>query len=223
MQRIPEPELMNGSVQAMAYANADFAEPDTRFVSNFVKRFGSHFAGGVADLGCGPGNITFRLAEACPGSRVTGIDGAPAMLAIARDRITAGVSGAERIDFVESCLPDRALPAQGFSAIVSNSLLHHLHEPVVLWSTVAQLGMPGAAILIADLRRPPSLDAARQLTETYAADAPEVLRRDFHCSLLAAFEPAEVEQQISAAGLRGLRVRAVGDRHLEVWGRLSGG
>ena len=220
MQRIPEPELMDGAVQAMAYAQADFADPDTRFLQSFEEFFGTSFAGEIADLGCGPGNITFRLAQACHTCRITGIDGARSMLDIARERVTAGLPGAERTRFVEARLPDTSLPAHRFGAVVSNSLLHHLHDPMVLWSTVAHIAKPGAAVLIADLRRPVSLDAAQHLTETYAANAPEVLRHDFHCSLLAAFEPAEVEVQLTDAGLEGLRVRAVGDRHLEVWGRL---
>jgi trans-aconitate methyltransferase len=40
----------------------------------------------IADLGCGPGNITFRLAEHCPDASILGIDGAAAMLAIAEQR-----------------------------------------------------------------------------------------------------------------------------------------
>jgi len=58
--------------------------------------------------------------------------------------------------------------------------------------------------------------------ETYAAEAPEVLRNDFRNSLFAAFEPQEVEAQLAEAGLRGLEVAVVSDHHLGVFGRLPG-
>ncbi|HKL77338.1 MAG TPA: SAM-dependent methyltransferase, partial [Gammaproteobacteria bacterium] len=53
-----------------------------------------------------------------------------------------------------------------------------------------------------------------------AGDEPEQLRTDFYQSLMAAFTPAEVEWQLAAAGLEGLNVRSVSDRHLLVSGRL---
>jgi hypothetical protein len=54
----------------------------------------------------------------------------------------------------------------------------------------------------------------------HAADAPPVLRRDYRHSLHAAFRVEEVEAQVAEAGLSSLRVAAVADRYLEVWGRL---
>jgi hypothetical protein len=47
-----------------------------------------------------------------------------------------------------------------------------------------------------------------------------VLRRDFRNSLFAAYTPAEVEQQLQTAGIEGLTVDMVSDRHLAVRGRL---
>ena len=47
----------------------------------------------------------------------------------------------------------------------------------------------------------------------YSRDEPEVLRRDFYNSLLAAYRPEEVREQLDRAGLKRLRVEAVSDRH----------
>jgi len=70
--------------------------------------------------------------------------------------------------------------------------------------------------------RPASPGWAEALVETYAGEAPEVLRNDFRNSLFAAFEPQEVEAQLVEACLRGLEVAVVSDRHLGVFGRLQG-
>jgi len=104
--------------------------------------------------------------------------------------------------------------------VVSNSLLHHLHDPAGLWRMIRARGAAGAAVVVMDLMRPASESAARALVEAYAADEPEVLRRDFYNSLLAAFEPGEVRQQLAAAGLGHFSVTEASDRHLVVRGRI---
>ena len=48
-----------------------------------------------------------------------------------------------------------------------------------------------------------------------------MLKRDFHQSLLAAYTPDEVRAQLATAGLDQLKVEAVSDRHLIVWGRIG--
>ncbi len=104
--------------------------------------------------------------------------------------------------------------------MASNSLLHHLHDPQVLWRTVVELAAPGAVVYIRDLRRPATAAAAEDLLAHHLSSAPAVLQRDFLASLHAAFRPEEVAAQLEAAGLGGLRVEPLDDRYLEVWGRL---
>ena len=59
---------------------------------------------------------------------------------------------------------------------------------------------------------------AQQFVELYAEGEAEVLRQDFYHSLLAAYSAEEVEQQLVIAGLSGLEVSIVSDRHLTVSG-----
>ena len=117
-------------------------------------------------------------------------------------------------------LPDRSL-ARDYSAVISNSLLHHLHDPAVLWQSVRALGLPGAAVYIKDLRRPVSEEEVHALKNRYLRDAPDVLQRDYVASLHAAFTVEEVGEQLVHAGLADqLSVASVEDRHLEIWGHL---
>ena len=86
MKRIPEPELMDSEAQTLAYAQADFEESNQMFAQNFLDRFPRLTnSGRMADLGCGPGDISIRLATALPGWRVTGIDAGENMLLRARE------------------------------------------------------------------------------------------------------------------------------------------
>jgi ubiquinone/menaquinone biosynthesis C-methylase UbiE len=221
MERVPEPELMLDDAQARAYAEADFAEPHERIVTGFVAAFPElPTQGALLDLGCGPGDITFRLARRLPQWRIDGVDGSPAMLRLARERLAKEPEAAGRVRFVVGRLPEADLPEPCYDVGFSNSLLHHLPDPMVLWQAVRRYVAPGGWVYVADLFRPASRDAAAALVETYSADEPEVLKRDFFNSLLAAFTPEEVRQQLADAGLASLTVRAISDRHLVVSGHL---
>ena len=104
---------------------------------------------------------------------------------------------------------------------VKHSLLHHLHQPQVMWRAVRELGRPGASVLVMDLKRSRDEAHAREIVATYAGNEPEVLQVDFYNSLLAAFTPSEIKSQLDEAGLDGLSVFEVSDRHLVVTGRLA--
>lgn len=217
MDRIPEPELMDDLEQAYAYANADFSEPHQAFVGYFRERFPAFERGQVLDLGCGPADVTMRFARAYPAVSITGIDGAEAMLKLGRE-LLARQDLVDRVSLVQACLP--APLEQRYDAIISNSLLHHLADPSVLWEAVKQGARPGAPVFVMDLLRPHSIEAAERLAATYAGDAPAVLRKDFFNSLLAAYQPDEIALQLRAAKLAHLKIEQVSDRHVVIWGEV---
>jgi SAM-dependent methyltransferase len=139
------------------------------------------------------------------------------MLAHGRARIRREGLG-DRVRLIRGYLPGARLPLAGYDAIISNSLLHHLREPMALWDTIKSCARPGAPLFVMDLLRPAGREQARALVDEYAAGEPDVLRRDFFQSLLAAYRPGEVEAQLRAAGLTSLKVAPVSDRHLLVFG-----
>ena len=213
---------MDDPAQALAYAQADFAEPHERFVALLRERLPDLApAGRALDLGCGPGDPTLRLARALPRWEIDAVDGSAPMLALAREA-AARAGLAARVRFHEAKLPGAppALAAARFDLVFSNSLLHHLADPAALWQAVRRFAAPGAAVFAMDLLRPPSRAAALALVAQHAASEPDVLRRDFLHSLCAAYRPDEAARQLEAAGLGALAVAAVSDRHWIVWGRL---
>jgi SAM-dependent methyltransferase len=211
MDRIVEPELMTEVEQAQAYAAADFESAHGRYPRLFLETFPNCPPVGCAlDIGCGPGDVTRRFAQALPGWSFDAVDGSPAMLAEARKR------PAERINYIEGLIPGVQLPRTRYDLVLSSSLLHHLHDPAALWQTVRQHA--GNMIFVVDLRRPGSRQAAQQLTDQYCQGEPEVLRRDFYNSLLAAFTVVEVQKQLKDAGLNQLSVREISNRHLMIAG-----
>ncbi|MCK5427370.1 MAG: class I SAM-dependent methyltransferase [Thermodesulfovibrionia bacterium] len=217
MKRIPENELMNDTAQAQAYAEADFSEPHDAFVAHFSTRFPDFSNGEVLDLGCGPADVTLRFARAFPKTHITGIDGAQAMLNIALSDVQSqGLT--QQITLRKCTLPDKNLLKHGYDALISNSLLHHLSEPVVMWQTIGQCAKSEAAIFVMDLLRPMSIENAKELVEKYAADASPILQKDFYNSLLAAYSTEEIQQQLQHTGLDCLTIKVVSDRHWIAWG-----
>lgn len=220
MERTPEPELMDTADQAEAYAIADFAEPNRRFVELFRARFPDFTRGSMVDLGCGPADIPLRLARELPNLRITAVDGAEAMLAHAR-RAVALEKLEPRIELIRGILPGAVPGARTFDAVISNSLLHHLHEPSALWTEIRALAKNNAPIFVADLMRPPSKTDAERIVETYSGQERPILKQDFYNSLLAAFTLDEVRAQLDRAGLSELVVEPASDRHLMVYGRRA--
>lgn len=198
--------------QVRAYADADFAAPHSHFMDLLCTRFSDlPKTGRALDLGCGAGDLSRRFAATFPDWDLDAVDGSPAMLAVARDMTPDRM----RIRYIEQYLPAPSIDR--YDLILSNSLLHHLADPAVLWSTIQDGAHRPCRVFVMDLLRPANRAAAEQLVAQYAADEPAVLQKDFLYSLLAAYEEEEINGQLHDAGLP-LSVEVVSDRHVIAWG-----
>ncbi len=220
ISRIAEPELMEDMDQARAYAQADFTQPHNMFVEYYKQRLGMPDGGTFLDLGCGTADITCRFAAAFPKIHLHGVDGSSAMLYFAKKTISSW-NLADRIHLIKARLPLKDLPIQTYDGIISNSLLHHLHDPLILWRTIKRWAPRNAPVFIMDLSRPDTKAKARKIVETYSGNEADILKRDFFNSLLAAFRPDEIEKQLVQEGLDYLHIETVSDRHFIVWGHLE--
>ncbi|MFP4106569.1 MAG: class I SAM-dependent methyltransferase [Phycisphaerae bacterium] len=219
MQRVPEREYMDDPAEARAYADADFSAVNEQFVEDLCKFAGEGRDLRCVDLGCGPADIPIRLAKARPTWEITAVDAAPAMLSIASNAVRqAGVADRVRLICVDA--GRTGLPTEDFDGVLSNSILHHMPDPLRLWREIKRIVAPGGWVFLRDLARPVNAAEARRLVEQHSGDESELLKEEFHRSLLSAFTPAEIRDQLQAIGLTTLTVRTVSDRHLDVTGRL---
>jgi 2-polyprenyl-3-methyl-5-hydroxy-6-metoxy-1,4-benzoquinol methylase len=216
MDRVLEPELMEDEEQVLAYAAADFSQENQGFVDRFRDYFPDFSRGHLLDLGCGPGDIPIRFARALPGCRITGVDASAPMIRVAEQAVSAaGLS--DRITFRCERFQDLA-GASLADAAISNSLVHHLPNPLQFWHKLRQLVKPGAPVLVMDLIRPDSPEEAQAIVDRYASGEPDILRRDFYNSLLAAFTEDEVTSQLARMNLTRLLIDVPDDRHWVVGG-----
>ncbi len=214
--RSPEPELTDLPHEAEAYAAADFGAVNAAYVARLAE-----LAGGLpptaraVDLGCGPGDITRRIAAAFPEWRIVGVDGAAAMLELAE---AAGPT--PNVRYVRADAKGSGLPAGSFDVVCSNSILHHVADAGAFWREVRRLAAPGALLFHRDLFRPAEAAAVDRLVALHVGGESPTLREEFRRSLFAAYTPEEALAQLAEAGLAGMQVATVTDRHFDVWGRL---
>lgn len=223
MERIPEPELMNDPEQVAAYAGPYLDNGYWLFIQRFRKFFPTLAEeGAVLDLGCGPAAIPLRLARLLPQWEIHGVDGSPAMLDAGREAVRReGLE--ERIRLVHGVLPgDLPLSCTRYHAIISNSFVHHLTDPMVLWQAIRRYGEHRAAILVVDLLRPPDEESAELIIDTYVPDAPPMLRQDMLLSLRAAYTLEEISAQLQQADLAGdLALKMASPLQFAVCGHLT--
>ena len=216
MDRILEPELMDDAKQAEVYARADFAKENQGFVERFKEYFPEFSQGRVLDLGCGPADIPIRFAKLYPACHIIGVDASAPMIQLGGQAVKqAGLT--DRIT-LRCERYEEVAGARIVDAAMSNSLLHHLPNPLQFWQKLRQLVKPGAPVLVMDLLRPESPEAAQAIVDQYAANEPDILRRDFYNSLLAAFTEDEIGSQLARMNLTRLLIDIPDDRHWVVGG-----
>jgi len=218
MERVLEPEVMDDPEQVLAYAEADFEQENQGFVDQFFTLYPDLENPHIVDLGCGPGDIPIRVARRHATCRVTGIDASQPMIAHAEQAVQkAGFQ--DRVRFLCQRFQDVNLssPADG---LISNSLVHHVPNPLRFWYSLKTLLKPGGRILVMDLLRPESPEVAQTIVEESAANEPKRLRQDFFHSLLAAFTEDEVAAQLAELNLSRLMVDVPDDRHWIVYGQV---
>jgi ubiquinone/menaquinone biosynthesis C-methylase UbiE len=214
MQRVLEPEYMDTTDEAESYEQMDHSAANAAVVARFLA-IGGGRCRHVVDLGTGPGDIPILLARASRDLTVVGVDAAATMLALARPKVRRqGLQS--RIRFVRADV--KALPfADGaFDGVFSNTILHHIPDPLQFLRQARRVLSAGGRLLIRDLFRPPTMAAARRLVDLHARDATAGQRQLLLQSLCAALTVDEARACARAAGLQQASVEMSSDRHYTI-------
>jgi ubiquinone/menaquinone biosynthesis C-methylase UbiE len=210
LERVLEPEIMDTERDALEYEAIDNTAVNQEFADQALSLL--PLRGRVLDIGTGPGDIAVLMAKQAPGLYITAIDLAEHMLALARRNVErAGVGERVRIERLDAKATGYA--DASFDAIISNSLVHHIPEPLGFFKEVARLGGEHAGLFIKDLLRPPSRAELDAIVDQYAGGQSDYQRKLFSDSLNAALRLEEVEALCEEAGLSGLEIRQCSDRH----------
>lgn len=218
IERRLEPEAMDTADEAAAYAAMDHSAPNAAFVDRLIE-LGAH--GHMLDIGTGPGQIPLLVCERIADAHVTAIDLADAMLAIAR-QLRDESPHADRVVLERADAKSLGYADASFDVVYSNTILHHIPDPLPFVREAHRVLRPGGALLIRDLLRPDTQAALEALVARYAADDTEVQRGLFRDSLHAALTPAELAQVAREAGLTDAEIVTDSDRHLSLQVRATG-
>ncbi|MEW4567558.1 class I SAM-dependent methyltransferase [Tautonia sp. JC769] len=212
LPRVLEPEVMDTPEEALDYNAMDHAEVNARFVADLLLAQGRPASGDWLDVGTGTALIPIALCQRAGGCRVVGTDLAEQMLELAHQNVTAaGLQGRIRLDRVDAkSLP---YPDRAFEAVFSNSIVHHIPEPIGVLSEMVRLVAPGGLLFVRDLVRPSSAGELDQLVRRYAGQEPERARAMFRDSLHAALTVDEVQGMVASLGLPRDGVQMTSDRH----------
>lgn len=173
--------------------------------------------GDVLELACGTGRWTGRLADRA--DRVTAVDGAPEMLAIARHRIASTPGGT--VEFVQADL-FAWTPPRRYDTVFFGFWLSHVPPELFgrFWATVAAALRPGGAACFID-----ESDTARVFEPSMPDPAqPVALRRlggEEHRVVKVFYAPGELIERLAAAGWSA-EVRRLGERFIVGSAREAG-
>jgi ubiquinone/menaquinone biosynthesis C-methylase UbiE len=213
MERILEPEYMDTATDAQDYDAMDHAAANDAVTARFLELGGGR--GRVLDVGTGPAQIPILLATRAEAVQAVALDAAAHMLALARRRLAA--TGLQRRVLLERADAKRLPhPAGAFDGVLSNTILHHIPDPVPFLREAFRVLRPGGAFLVRDLYRPPTEADAWALVDRHAAGANAAQRQLFFASFHAALRLDEARAAARAAGIHGARVAMSSDRHYSI-------
>ena len=213
MDRILEPEVMDSFEDAEAYDAMDHTEVNIAFVERILE-LGAK-GGRFLDVGTGPAAIPIMLAQRLPAVEFIGIDLSANMLELGDFHIAeAGMT--DRIALEQADAKDLPYPSAFFDGVVCNSIIHHIPDPLPMLREVSRVIQPCGLVLIRDLIRPKTTEAALRLVELHAGSATPYQRKLFYDSFLAAFTIPEIESMLSQANLPGTVVVQSSDRHWSI-------
>jgi len=231
MERIPEPELMEKKDQVLSYDEADFSGGEVNLINqiNYYllrKNISLGEKDLIVDLGCGPGNISEKLAIKWPNTEVVGIDGSKEMILRAEynKSISSNQKKLKNLSYICSDIKDiksnNFLLKKRISLLVSNSLIHHITNLEDFFNTIRSLSSKSTVNFHKDLKRPLDEKSALELKAQCSTKYNEILTNDYYASLRASYTFKELKNFTLENDLSSLDVFEEGDNYLIVYGNV---
>ncbi len=213
MDRVLEPEVMDTWLEATAYDAMDFLSVNTAFAEDAIAL--DPDAVKILDAGTGTARIPILMCQRRPQYLFTAVDLAQSMLILGQRNVEeARLVQRIRLERVDT--KEMAYPAIEFDMVISNSLVHHLPNPLSFFEEVKRLIRPGGAILIRDLIRPASDEIVSGLVDRFGTDYDLHQQQLFRESLKAGLTLTEVQEVIDIVGLEDVQLTQSSELHWSV-------
>jgi SAM-dependent methyltransferase len=226
LERVPEPEEMDDIGDVSNYSSAAQESHLDAIDDTFVEHLRRLLPPSTSpardplaqywalDVGTGPAQIPVKILGLFHDLNFVALDRSANMLAAARHNAAqAGVS--ERLTLIRSDALTLPFSDGRFSAVISNSVLHHARDPVPYLRELFRVASPNAAVLIRDLRRPSGPLLGWHLWR-HGRHYRGEMRRLFDASVKAAYTEDELEGMLAKAGGYGASVFRYRGAHVGV-------
>lgn len=213
VNRILEPEVMDTWLEATAYDAMDFVAVNTAFAADAIALDPDAIK--ILDAGTGTARIPILMCQRRPQYLITAVDLAQSMLIVGQRNVEeAGLVQRIRLEQVDT--KRMAYPDLEFDMLISNSLVHHLPDPLSFFQEVKRLVRPGGAILIRDLIRPEDDKIVNDLVDRIGSGYDARQQQLFRDSLKAALTLAEVQAAIDLVGLQDVKLTQSSELHWSI-------
>ena len=220
LARTLEPEVMETEKDAVEYDSMDFAEVNLAFAQRALELAPQQ--GRILDIGTGTARIPIvMLQQGRSEITIHAIDLSREMLKVARKNVDASkLSGRITLQLVDA----KRLPfvPLEFDMVISNSVVHHVPNPVTFFVELVRVVRKGGGIFVRDLMRPATVEDVGRLMQMYAGDSDPYQQKLYRDSLHAALTIPEIEEYAMKAGVTGVQVVQSSDRHWSLERKTQG-
>jgi ubiquinone/menaquinone biosynthesis C-methylase UbiE/CheY-like chemotaxis protein len=227
LPRTLEPEVMDTVEEAVDYDSMDHSGVNRLFVDDLLAvaaTSGDHDRLQsstnplrILDVGTGTALIPIEFCRRPVSASVWAVDLAVEMLLLAERNVRdAGLDGRillEHLDAKELSYNDGE-----FDWVISNSILHHIPQPVDSMREMLRVLRPGGLLFVRDLMRPGSDADVEQFVATYAGQENEHSQQLFRQSLHAALTVPEMQELMVDLGWPADCATQTSDRHWTIRG-----
>jgi len=219
--RILEPEVMDTAEEAGDYDKMDHTQVNQFFVDDLVRFIdqADSMSGqplDVVDIGTGTALIPLELLRRKNAIRsMLACDLSMEMLKVAWGHLFEHAATSGVLPVYCDC---KHLPVADASCqvVMSNSIVHHIPDPHVVFVEMRRVLKPGGVLFIRDLMRPESTQDVERLVATYAGQENAEQQQLFRQSLHAALTIEEVQLVLRKIGLPLTAIQQTSDRHWTV-------
>ncbi len=220
LHRILEPEVMDTLEEACEYDSMDHSQVNEVFCNDFFAARNLNDGVRILDVGTGTAQIPIAMCKRNSGLKITAIDLAESMLTLGNKNIqTARLE--DSITLVQVDSKKMPYPDESFDQVVSNSIIHHIPNPVECFKEMIRVTKKDGLLFIRDLLRPFSMVELQNIVNLHAGDATPKQKQLFTDSLHASLSLAEVREMVKRFGFEAFTVIQSSNRHWTFTARKS--